>query len=302
MLKWSKYFQSPEYLSVYRTMTLNNDYRELISKWIGLTDGMKVLDVGCGTGAFTYYLAKGTKNCNYYGVDIDETFINNAKTLIPDNTNSYYFVLGDASELPFPDNFFDITTSYTFLTNMPNGKKAMEEMKRVTKTNGIISSITAQNFFNSSKFDGDYPITHSNYYHEYKVLKEEFEKVYEQIQPVLDYIKYGTAPEIIPRLYVQSNLRDIKMYPLGWSYSLSNDVQSKEDKKCFIKTLTVAEKNKALAFSELPEFYNYISRIKLERYLELLEIREKTLLESLGENAIWEWEGGSQLLMVARVE
>lgn len=280
-------------------MTLNNDYRELISKWIGLTDGMKILDVGCGTGAFTYYLAKSTKNCNYYGIDIDETFIYEAIKAIPDDMNCYNFILGDASELPFPDAYFDIVTSYTFLTNMPNGKKAMEEMKRVTKQNGVICSVTAQNFFNTGKFDGDYPISHSTYYHEYKALKEEFENTYELIQPSLEYVKYGTSPEIIPRLYVQCNLHDIKMYPLGWSYSLSNFVQTKEDKEHFVKTLTTAEKNKALAFAELPEFNNYISKNKINRYIALLELREKALLEMIGENSVWEWEGGSQLLMVA---
>lgn len=298
MLKWSKYFQNPEYLLLYRTMTLHPDLRNLISIWIGLKDNMKVLDVGCGTGAFIYYLAKGTKKCHYYGIDIDSIFIKKANELIVDNNNYYKFILGDAIKLPFPDEFFDIVTSYTFLTNMPNGKSALNEMKRVVKKNGTVSSITAQNFDKIS-FDGEYPILYSNYYFEYKTLRREIEDLYENIQPSSDYVKYGTSPQKIPILYVDCGFHNIKMYPLGWGYSLSNSVQSKREKEQFIKLFFIAEKNKFEAFMELPEFNRKISLQKYNRYLKLLELHKDALLSSIGENKIWEWQGGSQLLIIA---
>ena len=65
MSKWSKYMQNPEMLTATRMFTLNPEFRELSQKWLKIQNNMKVLDVGCGTGEYTFYIAKGMQNCEF---------------------------------------------------------------------------------------------------------------------------------------------------------------------------------------------------------------------------------------------
>ena len=302
MLKWSKYIQNPDYLSAYRIMTLDQDYLPLISKWIRLRNGYRVLDAGCGTGAFTFFLASFTNSCEYYGIDIDQDFIDAAKNnaeLKSLSSNRFVFQTCDALRLPFPDEYFDVVTSYTFLTNVHNGSAVMKELTRVLKKNCYLSSITAQSFEERIGFDGSYPASHTHYYYELKALRSKVEQAYRMIQPLNDYSRVATIPEKIPRLYANSGLTHIEMHPLGWSFSLSDDSRQLSEKERYIQLRRIAEEKKVLSYSELEKFSQLITPSEVKRYVELLRKQEEVLLKSLGENSIWEWCGGSQLLMCA---
>ena len=302
MLKWSQYIQNPDYLSAYRIMTLDKDYLPLISKWIRLRNGFRVLDAGCGTGAFTFFLASFTCDCEYYGIDIDQDYIASAKNyaeLNRQSSNSFHFQTCDALSLPFPDEYFDVVTSYTFLTNVHNGSAAIREMARVLKKSCYLSSITAQSFKERIGFDGFYPASHTHYYYELKALRDKIEKAYLAVQPLNDYSRVATIPEKIPRLYANSGLEHIEMHPLGWSFSLSDDSRQLSEKERYIQLYRIAEEKKVLSYSKLLSFSKLITFEEVERYVKLLRTQEEELLKSLGENSIWEWCGGSQLLMCA---
>ncbi len=300
MLSWSKFFQNPEYLDLYRKMIMDPDYVDLIAKWIHLKDKMKILDVGCGTGAFTYYLANKTKNSCFYGIDIDELFIQSANEKINkiqnNMKNKFHFSVADALSLPFNENTFDIVVSYTALTNIPNSKLALDEMIRVTKPNGHIASVTSQSFSYVPQYEGIYPSSHS-YYYEYKNLRIRVQQMYESIQPILEYTKYGTDPEKIPSLFAESKLNNIEMHPIGNAFSLSNSTYTLEEKKEFIEMSYKAEYNKFCAYMQLDEAMQYISQDLANRYLNVLLKRKEALLSNIEENTIWEWFGGAQILV-----
>lgn len=300
MLLWSKYFQSPDYLELYRKMVMNPEYKELIAKWIRLQNGLQILDVGCGTGVFATYLSDQTQDSTFYGIDIDDNFITCAnkkvKELEIQTNNKFNFSIGNALALPFEENSFDLVISYTALTNIPDSKKAMHEMIRVVKPGGWISSVTAQSFTYISQFEGVYPPSH-DYFYEYKSIKKMVDTMYESIQPISEYIQYGTEPEKIPSLFAESGLQHIEMHPIGHAFSLSNAIYTPEEKKIIIELSYKAEYDKFLAFMELDEAQHYISVETKKRYLELLQKRRKTLLNDIEENKIWEWIGGAQLLM-----
>ena len=78
----------------------------------------KVLDIGCGT-AFYSNLFK-----NYTGID-------NSKGMLKKSKAKVIYV--NAEKLPFKDNSFDTIISVTAIHNFINSKKAVEEMKRVSK-------------------------------------------------------------------------------------------------------------------------------------------------------------------------
>ena len=78
----------------------------------------KVLDVGCGT-AFYSNLFK-----DYIGLDNSKDMLSKSKAKV------FY---GKAEALPFEDQSFDTVISITAIHNFRNPKKAIQEMKRVSK-------------------------------------------------------------------------------------------------------------------------------------------------------------------------
>ena len=51
---------------------------------INLGSGSTVLDVGCATGEFIYYLMKKFPDCEFTGVDVSEQMINRASKKMPE--------------------------------------------------------------------------------------------------------------------------------------------------------------------------------------------------------------------------
>ena len=296
MLKWSKYFQTPQHLELYRTMIMDADYKGLISRWIRLRDSCRILDVGCGTGAFVSYLATETTGSEFIGIDIDDDFIAYANGKLFPKSNSYKFLVGDACNLPFEDESFDLVISYTALTNIPDSNRVMSEMLRVARINGWISSVTTQGSKYNPGFEGEYLSQH-NYYREYRSLRHLILNAYEQVQPSLEYLQYGTEPQKIPLLFSKSGLHGVEMHAIGNAFSLSNSLLPISEKKRLIELDYLCERNKFAAFQELEAMRRLVDTETMERYLSVLKERRDSLLKDAENNQAWEWIGGAQLLM-----
>ena len=80
-MQWSVYFQNPEFLEYTRLFLIQPELKPLVRAWCGIRDGMKILDVGCGTGYFTRLLAEGGENVAITGLDLEEPFIAYAKDI-----------------------------------------------------------------------------------------------------------------------------------------------------------------------------------------------------------------------------
>ncbi|WP_299159280.1 class I SAM-dependent methyltransferase [uncultured Tenacibaculum sp.] len=109
--------------------------RELASS-INL-NGLNVLDVGCGLGGPCRMLAD-EYNCYTTGIDLSNEFIRTANKLselvkLNDKTT---FVQGNATELPFDNNTFDVVWTQHVQMNIPDKKKFYSEINRVLKTGG----------------------------------------------------------------------------------------------------------------------------------------------------------------------
>lgn len=94
----------------------------------------KVLDIGCGTGHGTNVLAK--KFTHVFGLDTSEEGIEYAKKNWKKKNIS--FLVGSGTAMPFKNNTFDITVAFEVFEHIKNWKKFLEEIRRVTKRNGII--------------------------------------------------------------------------------------------------------------------------------------------------------------------
>jgi len=110
-------------------------WEELKFLFKDLKEGEKVLDLGCGNGR--WYRVFKDKKIDYFGVDNSGKLIEIAKENFPEAK----FFVGDALNLPFPENFFDKVYSIALLHHIPSEEfriKVLNEAKRVLKKEGIL--------------------------------------------------------------------------------------------------------------------------------------------------------------------
>ena len=98
--------------------------------------GMKVLDVGCGTGNFSIKLAK--MGCEVIGIDISEEMLKVAKDKAKKEGLNIKFYNMDVYDMKFEDNCFDGVISVTAFEFLKDPDKAIEEMFRVLKPKGYL--------------------------------------------------------------------------------------------------------------------------------------------------------------------
>jgi len=109
--------------------------------WIGIQDGMCVLEIGPGPGTFTIEAAKRVgANGKVFAVDIEQAEISRLnRRLHRENITNVTARLASACELPFPDKTFDRVFMVTVLAEIPDRKRALLEIKRVLKDEGLLA-------------------------------------------------------------------------------------------------------------------------------------------------------------------
>ena len=110
----------------------------LFLEFVGVRDGDRVLDVGCGTGSLSATLVRVTGASKIVGIDPSSGFIEYARTQIADPR--VMFEVGDAQALPYPDKSFDRCMALLAVDYIPDASKAVIEMRRVTATAGIVAT------------------------------------------------------------------------------------------------------------------------------------------------------------------
>jgi ubiquinone/menaquinone biosynthesis C-methylase UbiE len=99
------------------------------------SNGMNILDIGCGTGShLKLYQRYG---CNLYGIDFSPSMLEIARARLGDSAQ---LELGDATSMPYENNKFDLIISMLFLHEMAKQTQSevLSEMKRVLKDDGHI--------------------------------------------------------------------------------------------------------------------------------------------------------------------
>ena len=112
----------------------------LLIDFAALSDASRILDVGCGTGSLTFALASNPSIGVVTGIDLSSEYIAHALTHRADPRVS--FEVGDATRLRFEDASFDHTLSSLVLQFIPEPGRAIREMRRVTRSGGIVAAAT----------------------------------------------------------------------------------------------------------------------------------------------------------------
>jgi ubiquinone/menaquinone biosynthesis C-methylase UbiE len=102
--------------------------------------GKDILEVGCGTGLLLERFARFARKAE--GIDLSPGMLEKAQA------RGLTVKEGSATDIPYPDNSFDVVCSYKVLAHVPDIGKALSEMARVTRPGGTILA----EFYNPRSF------------------------------------------------------------------------------------------------------------------------------------------------------
>ena len=134
VVKFPNYDDCEDYASLY-----DKGIKNLFTKRIDqeLSYGTNTLELGCGTGQLSLFLARG--NRNIFSVDISNgSLILGEKFRIENDIKNVYFMKMDVFDLKFKKNYFDFTISNGVLHHTKDARKAFNSLVEVTKPGGLI--------------------------------------------------------------------------------------------------------------------------------------------------------------------
>ncbi len=117
---------------------------EKVIKRSGIQKNMKVLEIGCGSGAFTTFVAHAVGNKGkVYALDIQPKMLQQLENKLSQpeykNITNIKMIESSAYDLPFDDNSLDLVLMVTVFGEIPDHNKALKEIKRVLKPSGILA-------------------------------------------------------------------------------------------------------------------------------------------------------------------
>lgn len=106
-----------------------------IIKELDVKENEYVLDCGCGDGLYLTILTELSKGI-LCGFDLDSKGIEKAYVHLKEKKVD--FKIGDICSMPYSDNFFDKIIISEVLEHINDDKKAVKELYRVLKKNGVL--------------------------------------------------------------------------------------------------------------------------------------------------------------------
>lgn len=215
---------STEWITEERDYWWNDDYIELLLKRNNLKNITSLADIGCGKGYMSFKFLPHLNNLkNIYGRDIEISHINDAILKSKKHPNiNFNFKVGNAENLNIDDNSVDLSVCQTLLLHLENPLKALIEMKRITKKDGMIMAIETNNSVNGlikNNIVEKNDLT-SNIDDISKTIKQlEYDLI---IQKGIYNLKEGyiSIGDSVPKLFYEIGLKDINVSILDKACSL----------------------------------------------------------------------------------
>lgn len=104
--------------------------------------GKRVLDLGCGTGGISLFLAETYSPAKVVGLDVDRSLTDRAEAAAKERglAAQTSFVFAEPGPLPFADGAFDIVFSKDAMIHIADKEPLMAEVFRVLRPGGLIAA------------------------------------------------------------------------------------------------------------------------------------------------------------------
>lgn len=205
-----------------------------IMEQLQLKQGQDILEVGCGNGELWITGREQIpKGCQVTLSDISSGMVTDARNRLDSvgMKDRFFYEIADCQELPFKDESFDCVVANHVLFYVKDKKKALEEIRRVLKPNGVfVCSTYGRDHMKEitqlvKEFDSRITLSDVNLYDLFgleqgeDVLKPYFKEIskrhYEdsllvdQAEPLIEYIMscHGNQKE-----YLKDNYQSFKLF------------------------------------------------------------------------------------------
>jgi ubiquinone/menaquinone biosynthesis C-methylase UbiE len=111
---------------------------------LGLPEGRRVLEVGCGRGVALPPLVRWLRPTRLAGLDVDPGLLEIARSRLREHAleRDVELVLGDVRELPFDDGSFDVVIDFGTCYHVARRPRALREIARVLAPGGLFAHET----------------------------------------------------------------------------------------------------------------------------------------------------------------
>ena len=146
IIRKSYHFPAPAFIGRF----LDSDLRRWVQppgkliEHSGIKSGMMVMDLGCGSGAFTPFVARVVgEQGKVYAVDIQPAMLRQLERKLAKDGNqdikNIEMKRASAYDLPLEDGTVDLVYMVTVLQEIPDRSRALREISRVLKPGGILA-------------------------------------------------------------------------------------------------------------------------------------------------------------------
>ena len=289
---WSTFIQRPETLCKTRAIRFRDESRQQFLQALGLKDRMSILEVGCGPGAFCHALERWLPHSQITGLDRDSTFIDYAAKKSRELNSKCNFIVGDATNLEFPDNTFDATTSHTVVEHVETTKFLAEQF-RVLRAGGIFTALCVRTGIYSNSNPESW-----------KMSTEEEQALWDKVESYLKAFdqKYGVARYSINETELSKHMMMAGFHDISMSFLVQTSIPDNADvAPTLAKAMIEADRQVALdrvviAQAAAP---NVLSEAEVTRLYQLINHRFDNRIR-LYETGKKVWDVSASVLMIGR--
>ena len=121
-----------DFLNDLQSFGRHRSWKRRVVKLASVAPGNRALDLCCGTGDLAFALAR--RGAETTGLDFSPQMLEvAAQRHLKSQIANLKFLQGDAQQLPFPENSFDIVTVGYGLRNLTSWERGLDEMFRVAR-------------------------------------------------------------------------------------------------------------------------------------------------------------------------
>lgn len=217
-----------DFLNHFLSLRRDIAWRRFAAKKMNFFKNKNFLDIACGTGDLSVSACFKHHDISVTGIDFVYPMVRAAKEKskrynLSGKTN---FIQGDALQLPFDENSFDVTAMAFGIRNIPQKAQALKEMMRVTIPGGQIM-ILEMTFIQNRFFKLAYYI-YLNFL--LPLIAKIFSKNAAAYYYLADSIMNFPKPEEFAAFMQETGISDVKIYPRTFGIAcLYVGTKSKQD-------------------------------------------------------------------------